>query len=425
MNYDIEHALQQLYISHSPQLLAVLTRIFGAHQLQIAEDVLHDTYAQALTHWQQQGMPKQPQAWLTKAAKNRAIDIIRANRTQLKYATDLQQLLTSEWALTAQVQFEFEADNIKDDQLRMMFMCCHPDIKSANRLPFVLNVLCGMSTGAIADALFIEQSTVKKRLLRTKQQLREHHFCIPDEQQIPAALASVHTILYLLFNEGFYGKSADKDSNRQRCQEAIGLLKLLVDDSRFYHRDSLALFALMHFLIARIDAKTDQLGNIIPLDLQDRRCWQQQYLNTGYFFMSQAKKMADRGSSRFYYEAQIAEIHSQAESFADTDWPKIVTCYQHLFKLTQSPIIRLNQAIAMAYAGDELAALLVVEQAAEHKLLRQSYMPLATQAHIQAKLGHKQQAYLLAEQAQKQGGTAIEHQQMMSQIERLLAASRD
>ena len=417
---DIQTRIAKIYKSDAARLLAVLTRIFGSHNFELAEDTLQEAFSKVLIHWQQKGMPDNPSAWIIRTAKNQAIDTIRANKTKIQFADDLTQLLESEWSLGNTVEQEFTESNIKDHQLRMIFMCCHEDIKPENRIPFILKTLCGFSIQAVARALLLPETTIKKRLLRTKQKLKTHKFEFPQPDKLNTAMETVHTVLYLLFNEGFYCSDGKKAINIMFCQEAIGLVNLLIDEPKIANRDTLALFALMHFHIARIESKVDKGGFNIPIDQQDRRLWKTEYFNTANQFLNLAQLASHEASNRFLYEALIAKEHCQATDFEQTNWLLIVQHYEKLIQITDSPIARLNQAIAIGYTGDTSTAIKQIESLHGHKALKHSHMPLAILAHLNAKVGDKQRAHQLADESRKIGGTPHEHKLMMQQIERLL-----
>ena len=416
---DIDRLIGQLYKTQSAKLLAVLTRIFGIHNIDLAEDVLQEAFSKALIDWQQHHVPEKPAAWLMTTAKNQALDIIRTNKTKTKFSQDLSQYLNSEWTLASTVAQEFQLPKIKDDQLRMIFICCHQSIKPESRIVFILKTLCGFSIRAIARALLLTEATVKKRLLRTREKLKPLSFELPTDDKLSEAMDTVHTVLYLLFNEGFYSSDSKKAINIEFCQEAIALVKMLIDEPRVANQDTLGLFALMHFNIARINARVDNEGYSIPLDLQDRTLWQQEYINTG----TRILKLCDEvnvTSSRFYMEALIAQQHCCAATFAETNWSLIVDYYDDYIKKTDSPVAKLNQAIALGYTGELNEAIERVELLQSHKALVNSHMPLAILAHLNAKTGNEKLAYQQAQHSKEIGGTEHEHRLMMQQLQRLL-----
>jgi len=417
----IELILADVYKAHSAKLLAVLTRIFGTHNFDLAEDVLQEAFGQALSHWQNRGIPDNPQAWLMKTAKNKAIDIIRSNKNKLTFSSDLNLLLESEWTLENTLEQEFTDQKIKDDLLKMIFVCCPIDLKPENRLPFILKTLCGFSIAAISRALLIPVATVKKRLQRTKAKLKFQPFEIPKGDNLLKAMDTVHTVLYLLFNEGFHSSDEKSSMKLAFCQEAIALVNLLIEQPELANQDTFGLSALMHFNIARIEAKVDEKGLSIPIDRQDRTLWQHQYINSAEGLIDFAKSVKQGASGRFLIEAKIAQQHCLAKDFDATDWQKIVNLYDTLIETTQSPIAELNKAVALGYLGQLDSAILLAESLASSSLLVNSYMRFAVLAHLNAKAGHHDLAYRLAEQSIEKGGTQHEHQLLMQQLNRLLA----
>ena len=231
---------------------------------------------------------------------------------------------------------------------------------------------------------------------------------------------TVHTVLYLLFNEGFHSSDGKQAINIMFCQEAIGLVNLLIDEPKIANQETLALFALMHFHIARIDSRVDKNGINIPIDLQNRKLWKTEYFNTANQFLDLASLAHRETSGRFFYEALIAREHCQAIDFEKTNWDLIIEHYEKLIEITNSPIANLNQAIAIGYTGNINAAIKQIESLENHKALKHSHMPFAILAHLNAKAGNEKQAYQLADKSKKMGGTLQEHQVMMQQIERLL-----
>jgi len=224
---DIKQKLNDLYRKEAGRLIAVLTRIFGPHNFEMAEDVVQDAFTKAFTHWENSGWPENPGGWLMMTARNQAIDVIRRERRRLEFSEDLSQRLTSEWSLSATINEEFQEGKIKDDQLRMIFMCCSSEITPDNRLPIVLRTLCGFSIPAIAKALLIGESTINKRLMRTRKKMAGLTFEFPNPDRMPHSMDTVHTAIYLLFNEGYHS-SSDQTVQREFCQEAMRLVALLL-----------------------------------------------------------------------------------------------------------------------------------------------------------------------------------------------------
>lgn len=417
---DVETLIAQTYKDHSARLLSVLIRVLGARNFELAEDVLQEAFSKALIHWQKNKIPTNPSAWIVQAAKNQAIDTIRAHKTKIKFANDLSLQLESEWSLENTVLQEFQEPRIKDGQLRMIFMCCHEDIKPENRIPFILKVLCGFSITAISRALILPETTVKKRLFRTKEKFKEQKFEFPTDRELLHTMDTVHTVLYLLFNEGFHSSDKKQAIKVEFCQEAIALVNLLMNEPKIANRDTFSLFSLMHFHIARLASRIDKNGFNVPIDLQDRTLWEKKYINTANQILAMADAIPAGASGRFFYEALIAKEHCKATCFLETDWKLIVKHYEKLVHITNSPIAQLNMAIAIGYSGEVSHAIDLVTCLQKNKLLQQSHMPLAVLAHLSAKAGNEALAYEMAHKSKEVGGTLHEHQLMMCQIERLL-----
>jgi RNA polymerase sigma factor (sigma-70 family) len=328
-------------------MTTALTRIFGVHNLALAEDVVQDAFCRALEVWKIRGVPDNPSAWLMKTAKNRAIDVLRRERTARTFAPELERSLRSEWTLVPTVTELFGANAIKDDQLRMMFSCCHPRLAEQAQIALVLHLLCGFSVSEIAGAFLSGQSAIEKRITRAKKVLAgsKHLFDLAD-RDFGARLSVVQRALYLLFNEGYHGSSAESAVRIELCREAMRLTKLLVEHPRSATPATNALYALMCFDAARLPGRVDAAGNLTSLFDQDRSRWDQDLITEG-------KKLLERSAtgpelSEYHVEAAIAAAHATAREVQDTPWEGIAALYDTLMEIRPSPVIALNRAIAIA-----------------------------------------------------------------------------
>lgn len=405
-------------------MLATLVGIFGPRHFQLAEDALHDAFSRALTHWQE-AVPSHPSGWIIQTAKNQAIDVFRA--VKRKQETPLDESLTQEieWASGSVTDMPCTDGGVEDNLLRMIFMCCHADVKAENRIPLILRSLCGFSLPAISRALVIPQTTVKKRLFRTREHLRDYPFEFPPEDQVATALDSVHTVLYLLFNEGFHSSDASAVNKLEFCRSAMGLVDPLVDDVRFVNQDSLGLMALMHLHMARNPARVDAAGHLVPINLQDRRLWDPIEIKRADGYLGRIPEVPEGPSGRFLIEALIAREHCSVADFEHTDWRAIVNLYDRLVEITQSPVAELNRAIAVGYAGDLEAALQQIRALSENRQLEKSHQLWATAAHFHAMSGDGELAHDCARVAMEKGGTPHEHRVMMRHLECLLTANEN
>lgn len=417
---DAQHTIESVYREHASKVLAVLVRIFGTSNLELAEDVLQDTFRKAMTTWSDTGVPERPAAWVLTAARNQAIDVIRSQRTQTKFAGDLSRRLESDWTLSHTIDAEFTGPKIQDDQLRMMFMCAGADITPENRIPLILRTLCGFSIPAISRALFLPEATVKKRLLRTRERLAGREFALPPLGELPSSMDSVHIVIYLLFNEGFHSSEDGRAMNLELCQEALLLADTLLAEPRIVNQDTFGLIALMQFHVARASARTDEEGHNVTLDQQDRSRWDAERITLAEGFLRFAPHTPPGASGRFLLEARIASEHCRAPAFQDTDWQTIVYLYGKLVEITGSPIARLNEAVAIAYAGDTEGAIDRVTALTNDPILRGSHLPLATLAHLHAMRGDSRRAEHFVRESTSRGGTAEEQRTLRLQVERLL-----
>lgn len=417
---DCEVAVADVYKEHASRILATLVRVFGVRNLELAEDVLQEAFRKAITTWREQGIPDNPAAWIMTAAKRQAIDAVRAHKTARRFSDDLAQHLESGWTLTHTVEQEFEETRIVDHQLRMIFMCANADIAPENRIPLMLRTLCGFGIPAIARALLLPEPTIKKRLVRTREKLRGHAFEFPASERLASVMDSVHTVIYLLFNEGFHSTDDSRVMNLELCLEAIHLVSLLVGEPRVVNRDTLGLLALMQFHLARAASRVDEHGVEIPLDQQVRTRWDTDAIAEASRWLELAQNVAPGASGRFLIEAKIAEQHCSAVAFNTTNWPQIVRWYDALVATTQSPVASLNRAIALGYAGCVDEAIAEVEKIRQHELFRQSHLPAAALAHLAAMQGDAPSARRHADEAERLGASRREQRALLTQLRRMV-----
>jgi RNA polymerase sigma-70 factor (ECF subfamily) len=382
----VPETIETLFRRESGRLISVLIRLLGPQNLTLAEDVVQEAFVAALRDWSDHGVPDNPPAWLLTAARRRAIDAIRRERTRRTFAADLAKFLDSEWTLASTVDEAFSEPRIKDDQLRMIFMCCHPSLPPEGRVTLILKTLCGLSVTAIARALLTSESTINKRLYRTRLALRGVQFEIPSAEDLPAARDIVHTALYLLFNEGHLS-TTDKPILRELCHDAMVLTQLLADDGSIATSDTLALLGLMCFNAARLESRLDQDGRLVPLDGQDRSRWDRALIRQGYQCLVRSSQLDESAASRFHLEAAIAARHCSASSFAETDWVSICHLYDRLLEQTSSPMVVLNRAVAVSYRDGPDAAIPLVEAVYRSGELPQRQVVAAVLANLYERAG--------------------------------------
>jgi RNA polymerase sigma factor (sigma-70 family) len=338
---------EHLFRQESGRMTAALTRIFGYHNLDLVEDVVQDAFIQALNNWAFHGPPDNPSAWLFAAARRKAVDVLRRARTARKFAPDIGQMLESEWTLAPAVAEAFEPGAIRDEQLRMMFSCCHPQLAEEAQVALILHILCGFGVDEIAAAFLATPAAIEKRITRGKKVLAGSSalFEITSTTEFSGRLPAVQRALYLLFNEGYHGASETYAVRDELCEEAIRLCGLLLENENGAMPSTYALAALMHLHAARLPARIDKEGKLRSFIDQDRASWDQPRIAEGLRLLECSAQGTEM--TAYHVEAGIAAVHARAESFGQTDWAQIVELYDALLALAPSPIVALNRAIAI------------------------------------------------------------------------------
>jgi RNA polymerase sigma-70 factor (ECF subfamily) len=339
---------EHLFRHEAGRMVATLTRIFGVHNLGLAEDVVQEAFCQALEIWKFRGVPENPTAWLMTTAKNRALDALRRERTARTFAPELTRQLESEWTLAPTVEEEFGPAAVKDDELRMMFSCCNPRLSEEAQTALILHILCGFSVGEIASAFVSSHASIEKRITRSKKVLASSKklFDVSGAGEFARRLPAVQRALYLLFNEGYHGASSKKVIRVELCQEAIRLTSMLLKNPPGATPSTYALAALMSLNAARLPARLDPTGNLTTLADQDRSQFDQALAEEGLKLLERAATGPEL--TDYHVEAAIAWVHTSAQRTEDTDWTTIISLYDQLMAIRPSPIVALNRAVAIA-----------------------------------------------------------------------------
>ncbi len=367
-------------------MIAVLTRIFGFERLALAEDVAQDAFCRAVETWKIRGAPANPSAWLMTAAKRRAIDVLRRERTASDFAPQLASALASEWTLVPTVTELFGAGAIEDDQLRMIFSCCAPALSETAQIMLVLNLVCGFSVAEIAGAFLSGQAAVEKRIARGKKALAAAKELFDfDDAAFAARLDAVHAALYLLFNEGYHGASPRDAVRVELCREAMRLGLLLSEHRLAATPATFALCALMWLQAARLPARTDASGELRSLLEQDRGLWDRALIERGLRFLD----LSAQGDAitPYHVEAAIASVHARAATCEATDWSAIVTLYDRLMRLKPSPVVALNRAIAVGQAEGPARGLEAIRAIAGRDRLERYPFYFAALADLEQRAG--------------------------------------
>jgi predicted RNA polymerase sigma factor len=337
----------QFFRRERARLLAALTRVFGVENLALAEDVVQETLANAFEAWSYRGMPEHHSALLMTSAKNRALDVFRRERTARKFTPALQHFLDSEWTLRPAVEEMFLPPALKDDELRMIFSCCHPQLPEEAQVALILNMVCGFGASEIARIYLATDAAIEKRIWRGKKVLgsSQRLFELTAEDFAPR-LSAVHRALYLLFSEGYHGASDEAVIRSELCREAMRLIRLLVDHAPAATSATHALAALMYLDAARLPGRIGESGDLTGLFDQDRSRWDAKLIAEGLALL----ELSATGNevSEYHIEAAIAGLHAGASRADETPWSEIVALYEVLARIRPSPVVALNQAMALA-----------------------------------------------------------------------------
>jgi RNA polymerase sigma factor (sigma-70 family) len=354
---DVRQTVDAVWRMEAAKVVATLTRAVG--DVGLAEDLAHEALIDALTQWPDGGIPRHPGAWLTTVAKRKAIDQWRRqDRLDERYAALARELDQQ----GHQQHPGWDPDRIDDDVLRLMFVASHPVLSRENRIALTLRVVGGLTTDEIARAFLVPKSAVAQRIVRAKKALHGVPFEVPDRADFPARLSAVLAVIYLIYNEGYAASSGQRWIRDELCTEALRLgrvLAALVPGEPEVH----GLVALMEFQSSRLAARTDAGGRPIPLDEQDRTRWDRGQIQRGVAALHRAaERVGEKGWGAYALQAAIAECHAVAPRADDTDWPRIVRLYDGLLRLTPSPVVVLNRAVAVAMADGPAAALPLVDE---------------------------------------------------------------
>jgi len=394
---DIHSVIDAVWRIESARIIAGLKRV--VRDVGLAEELAQDALVAALEQWPQSGIPDNPGAWLMAAAKNRAIDLWRRNkRLELKHAELGRELQAQQEMAVPNFETALD-DDIGDDLLRLVFISCHPVLATEARVALTLRLLGVLTTDEIARAFLAPEPTIAQRIVRAKRTLADERvpFEVPRGSELASRLSSVLEVIYLIFNEGYSATAGDDWMRPGLCEDALRLGRILAELAP-KEPEVHALVALMEIQASRSSARTDPSGEPILLLDQNRGMWDQLLIRRGLAALERAEKL---GGARGPYalQAAIAACHARARTPQETDWPRIVELYEELGRLTPSPVVELNRAVAVAMASGPAAGLEIIDTLVSEPSLKAYHLLPSVRGDFLFQLGRFAEAQLEFERA--------------------------
>ena len=374
---NIADKIDHLFRYEYGKLVSVLTKTFGTSNIELAEDVVQEAMLEALNKWTFNGVPDNPVGWIYKVAKYKTVNILNREKYKREYVSEVAHHLQSEWTVEPTLHHLFTDKEIADDQLRMMFTCCHPSISTDSQVSLTLKTLCGFSIPEIAKAFLTTEENINKRLVRARKTIKETDvpFEVPAGKELEERLSSVLETVYLLFNEGYNPTSADKLIRYELCEEAIRLAEIIAGNPNVKSSNTYALLALMTLNTSRFNSRIDEFGNLLDIEHQNRNNWDKVLKKKGLYYLEFATEQNE--VSIYHILATISAHHCTALTYESTDWEGILTLYDLLIEIDKSPIILLNRAVILSKTSSPQKALQQLAKIKDEPAFS-SYLPYYT-----------------------------------------------
>jgi RNA polymerase sigma-70 factor, ECF subfamily len=405
-------AIDVAYRTQSRRVLATLIRLLGGFDS--AEEALHDAFAAAAAQWPREGVPANPYAWLVSAGRFKTID---RWRQQARLTSALPELT----ALSDAQPEPVTSEHIQDDELRLIFTCCHPTLPPDARIALTLREVCGLTTEEIARAFLAPAPTIAQRIVRAKAKIRDDAipYEVPARAELPARVESALQVIYLIFNEGYASTQGPSLTRDELCAEAIRLARLMVE--LLAEPEAMGLLALMLLHAARRATRVDAAGDLILLENQDRSLWDRVRIAEAQRLIERA--MATRRIGPYVLQAAIAAVHAEAPSADNTDWAQIVGLYDVLLRVDPSPVAALNRAAAVAMREGPEAGLAAIEAVLEQGGLDDYHLGHAARADMQRRLGLTDAARVSYERALALARQPAERRFLQARLAQLAGAA--
>ncbi|MBI3112106.1 MAG: RNA polymerase sigma factor [Ignavibacteriales bacterium] len=388
---QVREVLDKTYTSESRRILATLIRLLG--DFDVAEDALHDAFASAAEQWPEEGIPANPRAWLVSTGRFKAIDGMRRHA---RFDASLDQVADQLEADTADPAVQIDR-SIEDDELRLIFTCCHPALSQEARIALTLREVCGLTTEEIAHAFLTTPATLAQRIVRAKAKIRDARipYQVPTQSELPDRLDAVLHVIYLVFNEGYSASSGQSLTRSDLSGEAIRLGRLVTE--LLPEPEVTGLLALMLLQESRRTARTSAAGDLILLEDQDRSLWNREHITEGIALVEQA--LSSRRFGPYTLQAAIAAVHSEAPTAGETDWAQIVGLYDILLRAEPSPVIELNRGVAVAMRDGPQAGLDLIDSIIARGDLADYHLAHSARAELCRRLGKTAEALSSYERA--------------------------
>lgn len=388
---EVHQLVDHLFRHQAGRMTAALTRALGPRYLDWIEELVHDALVQALKRWPYRGIPEDPAAWLLTVARNRAMDRFRRLGTHRDHERALIDWIERKHGGQSPRSSPLFESEIEDDLLRMMFMCCHPEVPRESQIALTLKTVSGFAVEEIADAFLTKKETIAQRIVRAKRKIRDLGLSLelPGPEVLVERLDAVLEVLYLLFNEGYSSRRQDSPIRKDMCEEAVRLARLLAEHPATGLPKAHALTALLLMQGSRLAARL-RGGELILLADQDRSLWNNAWLRQGLAHLS--RSLSGEEMSAYHVQAAISALHAAAPRPEDTDWEEILRQYDLLETIEPSPICKLNRAVAVCHVHGPRQALRELEPIADHPALRSYYLLPATLAEFHSRCGRLDEA---------------------------------